>query len=111
MLKVGYLFCNCMPRKLFEHDSDIDQTIASTVNKHDWRFNISCRELRDSIIPVTRTKAQRRLDIVIKHLEALVSYNLEPMYHALGAREGVQVRVCSELLVDTDVFARPIKEK
>lgn len=104
MLEVGYFLCDCMPGKLFEHDFDIDQAITATVHQYDRRLDVSCWKLCHSVISVTRTKAQRRLHIVVKHLEAFVSYYLKPMYHALCACERVQVGVCSELLVDIDVF-------
>lgn len=52
-----------------------------------------------------------RMRIIVVHLETPRAHDLEPVHHALHARERVQVRVRRELLVRRDVLAEPVEEE
>ncbi len=99
VLEMGHFLRNGMSWKFSEHGFDVDEAVAATVHQQDWRFDVSSWELRRLVVSVTGANTQRRLDVIVVHLEAFVSDYLEPMHHALDAGVREEVRIRGELLV------------
>lgn len=111
MFVVRDLVGNGLRGELLEHDLDIDQRIAPTVHENDGRLDIPSWVPSHLGIPIGRAQGKVLLDVVVVHLERFVADDLEPMNHALGAREGIQVRVGGKLLADGDVLRLPVEEE
>ena len=97
--------------QLLEHGLDVDEGVAAAVDEDDGRLDVAGRVLCDFGVLAGRGHAHGLVDVIVVHLEALVADDLEPVDDALGAREGVQVRVRGELLAGGDVLGAPAKEE
>lgn len=51
------------------------------------------------------------MNVVVIHLEALVSDDLKPMNHTLGARERVEMWVGRQLLARRDILGLPVEQE
>jgi len=78
-------------RQLLQHHVDVDQAVRAAVHEHDGRLDVARRELGDLVVLVPVRDGQRCF--VVVHLEHAVADDLEPVDHAFGGREGVEVRV------------------
>lgn len=111
VLVLGDAFGNGVPREFLQHDIDVDQAVAPPVDQYDGSLDISGWELCNLVILASCTEAARTSDFVVEHLELPVADDLEPVNYTLRASEGIQVRVCSELLVRSDVGHLPAEEE
>jgi hypothetical protein len=59
---------------------------------------------------MTTSKTERSTNLIIIHLKAFIADNLEPMNDRFGASKGIEVRIRGQLLMLTNVFARPVEE-
>lgn len=81
--------------QLAEHSFNVYQRVASSVYQNDRCPDIPSRVLGDLGIFPRRADAHGLMYIIVVHLEALVPDNLKPVDDTLGARERIQMRVCS----------------
>ena len=87
MFEVGDFFGDGVVREFLEHDVDVYEAVAAAVEQDDGRFDVAGGVFSDFVVSVAGAYAERGLHIVVIHLEALVSDDLEPVDDALGACE------------------------
>lgn len=97
--------------KLLEHHADIDQRIATAVDKDNWCLNIPRWETGDFRVLIDTVEQEGTLRIVVVQLEGFIANDLEPVNDALGAGEGVEMRIGGEFLGHGYVFAVPAEEE
>lgn len=110
MLVVRNLLGDCMSGQFLEHDLDIHQAVASTINKNDGCLDVTGRILGDLVVLCARRDRERSLHFIVEHLEGFVSDDLQPMNNRLGATKREQMRVGCKLLVRGDVLSMPTEE-
>lgn len=111
VLVVGDLGGDGLRGQLAQHCLDVDEGVAAAVDEDDGRANVARRVLGHLGELVRGGDAHGLVDVVVVQLERGVADDLEPVHHALGAGEGVQVRVGGELLAGRDVFGLPVEEE
>jgi len=111
MFIVRYFSGDSPLRKFFQYGLNVHQGIAPAIHYYDRRSDITGRVPGDLGVLVQCVKTQRRLDIVIEHLERLVPDDLKPVNDGFCASERVQMRVRREFLTERHVVGLPTKEK
>lgn len=97
--KVEVLICrdrlgDCTTWQALKHDVDIDETVTTAVQEHDWCLDVSGRVFDRLIESLARDDAEGGVSFVVEELEVLVADHLEPMDDGFGTGEGVQVEIC-----------------
>ncbi len=95
--------------QFFEHDVNVDETVAAAVHEDNGRLDVSCGKLGHLVVFPTFREAERGLHFVVVHLKGFVAHDLKPVDHALRRREGVKMWIRSQLLMRSYVVRMPAK--
>ncbi len=111
MFEVRNFACDGVVWEFLKHDIDVHETVAATPQEKDWGFDILGWEFGNFIIAIDSAKAQKRLNVIIVHLEGFVADYLKPMDDTFCAGEGVKVGISGKFLVGTDILGCPVEEE
>lgn len=99
----------CVLRELGHHLLNIHQAIRVPPEKNDGCGDVASGEARWAV-RADGCPHDRRQDIIVVHLECSIAHDLEPVHDRFDGREGVEMRVCSNLLSRGDVVTVPVEQ-